>query len=106
MIIEFPQDWWSFQATVGETVEVPENANEVTILPVEPGSDIVMVTVFAPEGTASDPEARPVETETLERGEPYRGLFHYYPTAVPSPSGESVTVYYLGQTEEEMYTLW
>lgn len=111
MIEPVPYRWRSVRATVGDFVKVPTNAESVSLLPAAEDSDEVTVSFFVFDffdEFDKDPEteARPIETETIGRDEtPRTGLGHH-PTIIPTPDGESATVYFLGETEEERRMLW
>lgn len=111
MIEPIPHRWRSIRATVGDSVEVPIDADCVSILPAEEGTVEVTVSFFVsyfPEqpDTELETESRPIEVETMGRDETSRRMFAHYPTIVPAPNGETATVYFLGQTDEERRALW
>lgn len=111
MIEPVPHQWRSVRETVGDSVKVPTNAESVSLLPAAENSDEVTVSFFVFDFSDEfdgepDTEARPIQRETIGRDETSRGMFRHYPTIVPSPDGESATIYFLGQTDEERRTLW
>lgn len=101
-----PHRWRSIRATVGDSVEIPISADSVSILPAGEGSDEVTVSFFASyfaeqSDTELETESRPIEIATVGRDETSRRAFPYYSTIVPTQHGESATVYFLGETDEE-----
>lgn len=96
---------------MGDSVEIPSDAESVSLLPAAEDSDEVTVSFFVFDftdefDTEPEMETRPIQTETIARDETSRTFFRRYPTIVPAPNGESVTVYLLGETNEERRTLW
>lgn len=94
-----PHRWRLVRAVVGDTVEVPTDAESVSLLPAEEDSDEVAVSFFVSDVTGEfntelETESRPIEPETIGRDEPSRALFRHPPTIVPAPNGESTTVYF------------
>lgn len=106
MIEVIPQEWESVRVMVGVVVEIPVEAGYVTVLPTKEEPEKVTVTYFVPESAGSEVESRPVVKNTLKQGEASRRIYETHPTAVPSPSGDAITIYALGQTEEESRVLW
>lgn len=111
MIELVPHRWRSVRATVGDSIEVPIDAENVTIIPAEEDSEEVIVSFFVSDFTGKfdtepETESRPIEVEWMGRGETSRRMFRHYSTIVPAPDGESATVYFLGQTDEERRMLW
>lgn len=106
MIEPVPHRWRSIQASVGDSIEVPTDAESVSLLPAEDGSNEVTVSFFMFDfmdkfDRVPEVESRPIESETIAREETSRTVFRYHSTIVPASDGKSATVYYLGQTEEE-----
>lgn len=106
MIETVPHRWRSIQASVGDSVKIPIDAESVGLLPAADGSGEVTVSFFVFDFTGEfdrepETESRPIETETMGRQETSRTVFRHHSTIVPASNGESATVYYLGQTEEE-----
>lgn len=106
MIESVPHRWRSVQASVGDSVEVPIDAESVSLLPAAEDSDKVTVSFFVFDFSDEfdrepETESRPIETETIGRDETSRTFFRHHSTIVPTPDGESATVYFLGETEEE-----
>jgi hypothetical protein len=106
MIESVPHRWRSVRASVGDSVEVPTDAESVSLLPAAEDSDEVTVSFFVSDfidefDTDPETESRPIQTETIARDETSRTFFRRYPTIVPAPDGESATVYFLGETDEE-----
>ena len=106
MIEPIPHRWRSVRATVGDSIEIPTNAESVSLLPAAEDSDEVTVSFFVFDFSDEfdrepETESRPIETETIGRDETSRTVFGHHPTIVPTPDGDSATVYFLGETEEE-----
>jgi hypothetical protein len=106
MIEPVPHRWRSIQGTVGDIVEVPTDAESVSLLPAADGSGEVTVSFFVFDligefDRVPETESRPIESETIGRDETSRTVFRHHSTIVPASDGESARVYYLGQTEEE-----
>lgn len=78
MIEPVPHRWRSVRATVGDSVEIPTNAESVSLLPAAEDSDEVTVSFFVFDFSDEfdrmpETESRPIETETIDRDElPYR----------------------------------
>ncbi|WP_152421586.1 hypothetical protein [Halogeometricum pallidum] len=104
MIEPIPHRWRSVRATVGDTVKIPIDADSVSLLPAEYDSDEVTVSFFVSDVTGEfdtepEMESRPIEVETIGKGETSLNAFCYHPTIVPAPDGESARVYFLGQLQ-------
>jgi len=106
MIEPVPHRWRSVRATVGDSIEIPKNAESVSLLPPADDSDEVTVSFFVFDFSdefdrVPETESQPVEAKTIGRDETSRTVFCHHPTIVPAPDGESATVYFLGETDEE-----
>jgi hypothetical protein len=106
MIEPVPHRWQSVQGAVGDTVEVPTDAESVSLLPAAEDSNKVTVSFFVFDFSdefdgVPETESRPIGTETIGRDETARTVIGHHPTIVPASDGESATVYFLGETDEE-----